>query len=203
MATDTAKQTPTTTNTELSDGEVVRQVLAGKRELFQVLVSRYKGQVFSMILRQVGDHAVADDLAQETFVKAYLNLKSFRYEAKLSTWLVRIALNTTNSYFSSRRFKESQRTKVLTDLTPAGTSQSPEQLAERQSALELFRSAIAGLKPKFREVIVLCGLEGKSYEEAALVLGVPIGTVRSRLNTARLTLKNELDPETIRSLRHE
>lgn len=203
MATDTANITPDTNDMAPSDGEVVRQVLAGKRELFQVLVTRYKGQVFSMILRQVGDHAVADDLAQETFVKAYLNLKSFRYESKLSTWLVRIALNTTNSYFSSRRFKELQRTKTLDYTTPAGTTQSPEQLSEKQSALELFRSAISNLKPKFREVIVLCGLEGKSYEEAALVLGVPIGTVRSRLNTARLTLKNELDPETLRSIRNE
>ena len=109
MATDTANITPDTNDMAPSDGEVVRQVLAGKRELFQVLVTRYKGQVFSMILRQVGDHAVADDLAQETFVKAYLNLKSFRYESKLSTWLVRIALNTTNSYFSSRRFFQSGR----------------------------------------------------------------------------------------------
>ena len=95
-----------TAHDDTSDEELIRLVVRGEKDEFRHLVRRYQDQVYAMILRSVGDDAIARELAQEAFLKAFLNLKSFRFESAFSTWLIRIALNQSHSYFSSRRFKE-------------------------------------------------------------------------------------------------
>ena len=172
---------------EEDDHQIVREVVAGNSDRFRLLVLRHQALVFALIMRQVGEKELAEELAQETFLKAYRNLKLFRFEAKFSTWLTRIALNTMNSYFSSRAYKERSRT----DSFSQEKHDRPEALgADAKSDMEQFRNLLGTLSPKLREVLVLCGLEGKSYEEAAHMLSIPIGTVRSRLNKARLVLKD-------------
>lgn len=173
----------------VADEELIGWIVAGKREYFSVLVERYQKMVFGMIMRQVGSRDVADEIAQETFLRAYKNLETFRRESKFATWLIRIALNQTSNYFSSKRFRQSKQTVSLDmkrhDLPDENISRNDHREA-------LFLSALGVLAPKFRDVLTLCGYEGKSYEEAALILEIPIGTVRSRLNRARLMLKEEI-----------
>lgn len=172
------------------DSEIVRRVLAGSHEDFSALVAKHQDLIFAMIVRQVGEHAVARDLTQETFLKAFRGLKHFRFEAKFSSWLTRIALNLTNSYFTSRTYRNKKRE---IEFDPAVHDLKDEEQidnAEKEALIASLREALSELKPPFRDVLVLCGLEGKSYEEAAAILEIPIGTVRSRLNKARLLLKS-------------
>ena len=168
------------------DDVIIRHVLQGDRDRFRHLVLRHQSTVLALMMRQVGEKATAEELAQEAFLKAYRNLHLFRFEAKFSTWLTRIALNTMNSYFSSRAYKE----KRLTESFRCERHDQPGGVtADSAADVDEFRRLLAKIPPKLREVLVLCGLEGKSYEEAATFLEIPIGTVRSRLNKARLVLK--------------
>lgn len=181
-----------------SEKDTIERILQGEKEEFSVLVKRYQDTVFSLIMRQIGNEDVAKDLAQEVFLKAYEKIGTFRHEAKFSTWLIRIALNHTNSYFASRRYKESLKNQDL-NMEAHGNSTTEHQMEERKEKEKVeenvkhFHIALSNLNPKFREVLVICGLEGKSYEEAAKILVLPIGTIRSRLNRARLLLKESIE----------
>lgn len=185
--------TPPTDDSTLSDEVIVRRVLAGDRDLFRELVRRHKAVVFGSIMRQVGSRAVAEELAQETFVRAFTGLHSFRFEARFSTWVVRIALNATSSYFSSRAYRELKRTTAFEPAShDSRSAPDGEELRERKQRIDRFRSELERLAPRLREVLVLCGVEGRPYEEVAAVLGIPVGTVRSRLNKARLEMRRAL-----------
>lgn len=169
---------------------LIQAVLAGDHNQFESLVSRYQQLVFGMIKRQVRDEMIAKDLSQETFLKAYRGLKNFRNYSTFSTWLTRIALNVTNSYFSSRRYRESLKNVDLDSTHMLSlTTHAPLETGIHNSAVLLLQQCIGALKPKFREVIVLCALEGKTYQEAAEILQVPTGTVCSRMNTALTQLR--------------
>ncbi|MCO6430266.1 MAG: sigma-70 family RNA polymerase sigma factor [Deltaproteobacteria bacterium] len=180
----------------LEEAALIRAVQRGSQEEYRVLVMRYKDMVFNLIKRQVGQHHVAEDIAQEVFVRAYFGIKKFRLDSKFSTWLTRIALNQTNSYFSTKRYKQQSRTESfdgkLHEMSDIEKKAETEEEAEKNAMLATFREALGCLKPKFRDVLVLCGLEGRSYQEAAEILGVPVGTIRSRLNKARLLVKDEI-----------
>jgi len=171
--------------------EIIRRVCAGHRDEFAVLVERYKDSVMSMIYRQVLNHAVAEELAQETFVRAYSALKSFKGHSSFNTWLTRISLNVTKNYFSSRRFKE-QRVNQEFDpeihdklIAHSDGGHSPEELA-------LVSSALADLKPLHRDALTLIFVEGRSYEEASEILEVPVGTVSSRVTKGIELLRTHL-----------
>ncbi|MBN8548689.1 MAG: sigma-70 family RNA polymerase sigma factor [Deltaproteobacteria bacterium] len=179
-----------------NESAIIQRVLKGERDEFRHLIDRHKNMVFAMLMRQVGNHSVAEDLAQETFCRAYQHLKKFRFESSFSTWLTRIALNQAGTYFSSRKFKESKRTESFDVQTHDMGSSDIQHSQERKEIFAALRSALGELSPKLREVLVLCAFEGKSYEEAAEVLTVPVGTVRSRLNAARLEVK-KLIPRSI------
>jgi RNA polymerase sigma-70 factor (ECF subfamily) len=172
-----------------SDEKLAQLAAKGDREAFRSLVMRYKDYTFSLIRRQVRDESVAEDLTQEVFIKVFRGLASYRGDALFKTWIVRIALNTTNSYFSSRRFKESRTTEQLPDEHEILSSYSASTTDETDQRLGLFQQALASLTPKLRDVLVLCALQEKSYEETAHLLSIPVGTVRSRLNSARTTMR--------------
>ena len=175
------------------DAKCIEQVLKGDKDQFRVLVSAYKDQVYGVIMRQVGDIHIAEELAQDTFVKAFVNLKQFKFRSSFSTWLTRIALNTTNTYFSSKRYKQKARTESL-ELDKHDKSEfNLEDQQDRQEVIKKFRQALGKLKARQREVIVLCGLEEKDYQEVSEILGVPVGTVRSRLSNARKALREILE----------
>lgn len=169
--------------------KVVREVLAGNSDEFRHLVSAHKNRIFSMVMRTVGDRPVAEELTQEIFVRAYSSLAKFRFEASFSTWITCIALNHTSSYFQSKKYKQKLRTVSFEPSTHDQAREGGEDPQNDAALLEFFREALEELKPAFRDIIILCALEGKSYEEVSGILAVPIGTVRSRLNRARESLR--------------
>ena len=169
--------------------KIVREVLDGNNDEFRHLVSAHKNRIFSMVMRTVGERPVAEELTQEIFVRAYSSLAKFRFEASFSTWITCIALNHTNSYFQSKKYKQKLRTVSFQPKSHDQVRESGEELQQEAALVESFREALEELKPDFRDIIVLCALEGKSYEEVAGILAVPIGTVRSRLCRARDNLR--------------
>ncbi|MBL7662960.1 sigma-70 family RNA polymerase sigma factor [bacterium] len=172
--------------TPQEERELIQRILAGATDEFRLIVLKYQELIVNLIFRQTGDRDVANDLAQETFIKVFKGLSRFRGEAALKTWITRIAINTCNTYFRSRAYRESRlRTANLAAIEATARSTSnPAQDLE----LSQLQHAIATLNPIFREVLVLCGIEQRSYEEVSKILNIPVGTVRSRLNRARLLL---------------
>lgn len=175
---------------DLSDEKLIPRIVSGEKELFRLLIDRHQQQILSIIGRQTGDRALSEDLAQEVFVKAFINLKNFRSDSRFSTWLIRIALNHTHSYFRSRNYKEKRKTGGFPERVDPRHDETPEQIFSRRQRMADYRSALSELKPLYREVLILCAFEGRSYEEVAGILEVSVGTVRSRLNQARLTMKD-------------
>ena len=166
---------------------VIDRILSGETELFALLVVRHQEKIFSVVVRSVRDESTARDICQDVFLKAYLNLRGFRFESSFSTWIMRIAINCVHSHFSSRTYREHSRTEAL-DLEQQQLTSIADDKTDcfDETAVARLHQIIPKLKPKLREVFVLCGLEQKSYEQAAVILNVPVGTVRSRLHHARL-----------------
>jgi RNA polymerase sigma-70 factor (ECF subfamily) len=167
---------------------ILERIRGGDTAAFRTLVLNHQDRVYRLIFKQVGDSPTANDLSQEVFLRAFRSLPHFRGEATFSTWIIRIALNVTNSYFASRSYRERILHQPLTTanhVASEGENSAEEEVRQLQEALSI-------LKPKLREVIVLSSLEGRSYDEVATLLDIPVGTVRSRLNTARNELRKLL-----------
>lgn len=169
-------------NESLNEKEIIARVLRGERDEFRHLVLAYSDQVYAMIMRQVGDEETARELAQDAFVKAYMNLAKFQFRASFSTWITRIAINLSHSYFRSRRYKQSKATSSLEQVHHQNLSD--ENNNSREEDARRLQSLIGTLKPKYREVLVLCCFEDYTYEQAARLLHIPYGTVCSRMNKA-------------------
>jgi RNA polymerase sigma-70 factor (ECF subfamily) len=181
------------------DERAVSRFLAGDVLGFEQIVRHYSGMVFSLAARLVGPMD-AEDVVQETFLRAWHGLERFRGESSLKTWLYAIALNRARArhgtlsrlraVFTQGKTKEDDPFASLDDA--ADPALSPEEntlITERRRRL---REALRTLSDEFRTAVVLRDLEGLSYEEIAEVLGVPIGTVRSRLARGRALLKEKL-----------
>ncbi|MGI9862823.1 sigma-70 family RNA polymerase sigma factor [Moorella naiadis] len=166
---------------------------------FEELVVTYQDKIYSLSYQLTGNHADAQDLAQEVFVRAYTGLKNFRREADPGTWLHRI---TVNLYLNLRR-KITRHPTVSLD-APLDTGEGevtrevaaaggdPGELVAEQELQGFVRSALKQLPAEYRTVLVLRELQGYSYEEIASLLGCPAGTVKSRLNRARQALKEKV-----------
>jgi RNA polymerase sigma-70 factor (ECF subfamily) len=189
------------TEGEIEDVEIVRRVLGGEENLFEVLVRRYQARVVSHVARMVGNRDDALDLSQEIFLKVFQALGRFNPAFKFSTWLFRIAGNASIDHLRKRR----PRTVPLEPPDPDGTGTfSPEQRspgldpfgelrnAERGRAIS---RAIQDLPADFRELIALRHFAGLSYEEIAGVKNMPLGTVKNKLFRARAVLKERLSGE--------
>ena len=173
-----------------SDAQLILAILEREdRRAFGLLVERHQSQVRTVLRRLTkGDVALADDLAQETFVLAWRNLRKFRFEAKFSTWLYRIAFNT---WQSEARKKHEVLLDVDEDAPPPGlemTTQMPDVVAR----VDLER-AMATLSDGERAAITACFYADLSHEEAAEALGMPLGTVKTHILRARAKLKARLE----------
>ena len=171
----------------------------GNQEAFGALVDEYQDNIYNYVARMIRDRTEAEDVAQETFVKAYQALGKFRGASSFQTWLYRIASNLAIDTMRRRKrhgsvsleqsveTDEGQVPRQWPDEGPGPFEQA--EIAETQQAV---REAIATLSPKLRTVIVLYDLEGLSYKEIADILGCPLGTVKSRLFNARNQLQDIL-----------
>ncbi len=185
---------------------IVARAKAGDRGAFDSLVERYMGRVYNIALRITGSTDEAQDCAQEAFVRAFSAIAKFRGEAAFSTWLYRVTVNAANDAvrrLKSRPALETEMARTGTDdpapevetLSASATAleQFDDEIARRQKR-DVVLSAIRSLPEHHRTVIVLYDLQGLSYDEVAGVVGVHVGTVKSRLNRARLALKERLEP---------
>lgn len=172
---------------EENESEIIKRVLAGQRDEFRHLILRHQNKIFSLLMRSLKNSANAEDLTQDVFVKAYSNLHQFRFEASFGTWLCQIAINQLNTFYSSSKYRQLKQTEVF-DQDKHDIAMTDKDSHTKDLLLH-FQQALKDLDPKFRDVLNLCAIEGATYEEAATLFGLPVGTVRSRINTARLKIK--------------
>lgn len=179
---------------EPDDETLIKAVLDGETDCFAPLVTRYQTRVMRFILKYEYNTHDAQDLAQETFLQAFRALPSFNYRARFSTWLAGIAFNLIKNHIS--RTPTKQHAHLDMDEQPEGasgaSSDDPARDYEIKQLLAAMAQAVAALPPHMRDAMVLIASEGLSYEEAADTLGVPVGTVKSRLCRARVQLADAL-----------
>ncbi|HTM57976.1 MAG TPA: sigma-70 family RNA polymerase sigma factor [Candidatus Udaeobacter sp.] len=185
----------------LSDEDLMGQVAEDDERAFPELVRRYQGRVTNLVSRVLNDRECADDLAQEVFVRVFVHRRNYRRGSKFSTWLFTIAANLAKNEIRRRVrrrnwFSLDALQEVLKDSAPqlADPTEGRESRMEREQLREAVGRAIATVPEKYRLSLVLRDIEGLSYEEIALALGIPGGTVRSRINRARSMLKRKLQP---------
>ena len=166
---------------------------------FGEIVRRYQGRVTNLISRLLNDRICSDDLAQEVFVRVYVHRRNYRRGSKFSTWLFTIAANLTKNEIRRRVrrrnwFSLEALQEVLNDSTAvlADRKEGRESRLEREQLREAVGRAIQTVPEKYRLALVLRDIEGLAYEDIAQVLKIPGGTVRSRINRARLMLKRKL-----------
>jgi RNA polymerase sigma-70 factor (ECF subfamily) len=184
-----------------TDAELVASALKGSQDAFRELVERFERPVYSLIVRMVQDPATAEDLAQEAFVKAYRSLRSYDPSRKLSSWLFKIAHNTTIDHLR-RNAPETVPLEAPPDqeegrgglaaVLADGSVENPAAAAERRDMARSLERAIARLRPEYREAVVLFYIEGASYQEICEVTGLPLGTVKTNLHRARKELAEEM-----------
>jgi RNA polymerase sigma-70 factor (ECF subfamily) len=169
---------------EEQDGRLAERAAKGDRAAFEALVTRHRQAVYRLCWSATGNAADADDAAQETFVRLFRSLSSYDPSRPFGPWLRKIAWNTG---LSLRREAAAGAPRVPSGEAPEAPDPSPdpEEAAERKQETERVAGAMAGLPPELRAVLVLRAVEGLSYAEIAEVLGVPAGTVMSRLSRAR------------------
>ena len=187
----------------LPDADVAALAKEGREPAFRELVRRYERPVFSLIFRMVRDRETAEDLAQDTFIKVLNNIDRYRPEFKLSSWLFKIANNVTIDHLRKR-----QLATVSLDGSPHAQTAAEAQAtsldveSRGESALEAMESrelgtaielAIAKLRPEYRSCILLRHVEGRSYEEIAATLDLPLGTVKTYIHRARHELRRSLE----------
>jgi RNA polymerase sigma-70 factor (ECF subfamily) len=183
--------------------EFIERLKIGEAEAFDALVLRYSVDIYAVLFRLTQDAEEAADLTQETFLSALKAIKKFRGEADLKTWLVRIAINESRNRF--RWWKRRRREKTVSLDAPVGESEqtfcdtvssnsaNPEETILRRERETQLSKALSDLPEIFREAVVLCDIEGLSYEEIASALEVNIGTVKSRIARGREELRRKLN----------
>ncbi len=190
--------------TTLPDQAVVLLVRDGREAGARELVRRYERPVFSLVLRLVGDRALAEDLSQDTFVRAFTHLDSYKTELTFSSWLFRIAHNAAVDHLR-RRHPETLsldgdpnaatlEEAAVGAILPADPDASPLDRLVASELGEQIERAVAQLRPAYRTCILLRYVEERSYEEIAETLDLPIGTVKTHLHRARLELQTLLAP---------
>jgi RNA polymerase sigma-70 factor, ECF subfamily len=182
-----------------SDQEVVLQARNGADAACRELVRRYERPIFSLVFRMVRNRELAEDLAQETFIKALNALDSYRPEFKFSSWLFKIANNAAIDHLRRRELDTLSLEGSPHAQTPEAVEATALQIGDRaESQLEEMENkelggeierAIAGLRPEYRTCILLRHVEGRAYEEIAEILDLPLGTVKTYIHRARNELR--------------
>ena len=185
-----------------SDAVLVQQVQAGQQKAFDLLVAKYQRRIYRLVLRFIRDPALAEDVAQETFLRAYRAIGQFRGDSQFYTWLYRIAVNTAKKAISDdirdptvsegdalgRDEETFSPTELLTN------HETPESILVSKEIVQTVNAAMESLPEDLRMAITLREIEGLSYEDIAEAMQCPIGTVRSRIFRAREAIAERLRP---------
>lgn len=176
---------------EAEDDLLVKAVIEGDQEAFRELVNRYRKMVARTIKGMLGDTVYSEDIGQEVFIKLYHSLGEFRGEAKLSTYIQKIAVNLTlNEIKRRKRFFSMFLHKANDELYESDVAD--DDYAEKNDVREVVSKALNDLDPNFRIIVVMRMLQGYSTKETAEILDLPLGTVLSRLSRAQQQLKEIL-----------
>lgn len=179
----------------MSDEDLMSQFQAGSVEAFDILVSRYKDPLTNYIYRFVGDIKECEDLLQETFLRVYRNRHSYRRIARFSTWLYTISGNLARSEYRKRKRRRISSLQSINkndeeyEMEVPDETFSPDKDAESTIQDFYIQEALAQIPEEFREVVVLRDVQQLSYEEIADITGLPMGTVKSRINRGRTKLQ--------------
>lgn len=190
-----------------SDALLVQRTLAGEMRAYELLVMKYQRRVERLVGRMVRDSDLVQDIAQETFLRAYRALAQFRGDAQFYTWLYRIAVNTAKKQLMQLKRDplvfQSQLASAEDDETSAAErelthcaadTETPDAVLASKEIAEAVNAAMDALPEELRMAITLREIEGLSYEEIALALDCPIGTVRSRIFRAREAISSRIKP---------
>ena len=183
------------------DQQLVERAQRGDKHAFELLVGKYQRKLARLLSRFIRDSTEVEDVTQEAFIKAYRALPTFRGDSAFYTWLYRIGINTAKNYLVAmgRRAPtttdiDSEEAEGFEDGEQLRDLNTPEnELMSRQVA-ETVNQTLAALPEELRTAITLREIEGLSYEDIANIMNCPIGTVRSRINRARMMLKRKLEP---------
>ena len=187
----------------LPDADVVALALEGRDAAHRELIKRYERPVFSLVFRMVRDRELAEDLTQDTFVKVLSHLDRYRTDFKFSSWLFKIANNVAIDHLRRRQLDtvsiDGSAHAMTADAMEASRfdiSDGSENALDEMEARELgsaIEQAISGLRPEYRSCILLRHVEGRSYEEIASTLDLPLGTVKTYIHRARHELRRALE----------
>lgn len=201
----TARASPPLSATDLSaldDRELAALAGAGREGAFRELLERYERPVFSLVFRMVRDHALAEDLAQESFIRAFRAIDSYNSSYKFSNWILKIANNHAIDHLRKRsldtvsihgsRHATDAEAESRTRLEIVDPDERPDAYVENRELAGEIEDAIGRLRPEYRTVILLRHVEGYSYDEIAETLDLPLGTVKTYIHRARNELKETL-----------
>lgn len=185
-----------------TDHDLIRFARSGSEKAYRELLGRYERPVFSLVYRMVRDRELAEDIAQETFVKVFNRIDSYNPKYKFSSWIFKIASNlaidtmrkkslptvSLDGSPNARTDDEVERTRIAV----ASTDEGPDELLEAKELGEEIEEAIGELRPEYRTAVILRHVEGRPYEEIAEIMEVPLGTVKTYIHRARGELRESL-----------
>ncbi|HYV51146.1 MAG TPA: sigma-70 family RNA polymerase sigma factor [Dongiaceae bacterium] len=193
----TSRTGRTGSDESVEDRELVRRCLEGDQDAYRELLARYEHAVFGLVRRMIADPEEARDLAQETFIRTFRNLKQFDPERKFSSWIFRIANNLCIDHYRRRKldtvplFRHSEGEAEETWDLPDTEADPAEEFSDRELSRRLM-AAVEALPPAYRVVLILRHQEDRAYEEIADILELPLGTVKARIHRAHRLLKEKL-----------
>jgi RNA polymerase sigma-70 factor, ECF subfamily len=190
------------TATALSDHDLVARAQQGSEKAYRELLGRYQRPVFSLIYRMVRDREQAEDLAQETFVRVFNHIDRYDPAYKFSSWIFKIATNLTIDWMRRKevatvsidgsRYATTPDEIEASTITVASKDETPEELLEARELGSEIEQAIGRLRPEYRTAILLRHIEDRPYEEIALVMSLPLGTVKTYIHRGRKELQEML-----------
>ncbi len=194
---------PVLDHAQLDDRELATLAAKGREGAFRELLKRYERPVFSLIYRMVRDRTLAEDLAQEAFIRAFNAIGSYNTNYKFSNWIFKIANNHTIDYLRKRRLDTvsihgSPHARTADEVSQTSVvlesgDESPHELVEHRELGGQIEEAIGELREEYRTVILLRHVEGYAYDEIAEIMDLPLGTVKTYLHRARNELKIKLE----------
>lgn len=183
------------------DEQLVERVRDGDKQAFDMLVAKYQRRLMRLLSRIVHDQAEAEDVVQETFIKAYRALRHFRGESAFYTWLYRIGINTAKNFLATQGRRtptsteiDAEQAETFADSEHLRDINTPESMLASKQIAQTVNAAMDALPLDLRTAIALREIEGLSYEEISAIMACPIGTVRSRIFRAREVIANRLRP---------
>jgi len=194
----------TSVEPRIQDGQFIERLKRGESAAFETLVNERSGEIYGLLYRMTENPEEARDLTQETFLRAFQSIRSFRGDSDLRTWIYRIAINQARNRWRwwRRRRRDSTVSIDSTDengkpalvaTLKAENVQSPEQDTLAHERERILRNALKGLRRVYRETVILRDIEGFAYEEIAVALDISVGTVKSRLARGRQELRSKLE----------